>query len=121
MIAVMRRSAKRWTCDRCTVSFGQIDGDLCPMPKAWTESEDGTFCLACRRANAVDAALEAEAEGRSREDRVRIRRTALIEFELRRLPATPDNSIARACRTSTVTVTKVRRDMEVRATGGPVA
>lgn len=112
MIAMGSRSAKRWTCDRCAVSFGQIDGDPCPLPEAWAQSEDGTFCLACSRANAVDAALAADAEGGSREDRVRLRRTALIEFELRRLPEATDNSIARVCRTSTVTVTKVRRDME---------
>ena len=106
------RAAKRWTCDRCAVSFGQIDGVPCAPPETWTVSEDETFCLACRRANAVETALEAVADDRSREDRVRLRRTALIEFELRRLPEAPDNSIARACRTSTVTVTKVRRDME---------
>ncbi len=112
MIAATPRSAKRWTCDRCAVSFGQIDGDPCPLPKAWAVSGDGIFCLACSRANAVDAVLEATAEDRSREDRVRIRRTALIEFELRRLPEAPDNSIARVCRTSTATVTRVRRAME---------
>jgi hypothetical protein len=113
MIAVAPRSAKRWTCDRCAVSFGKIDGDLCPRPESWTESEDGIFCLACSRANATDAALESVAKGCPPEDRVRIRRTALIEFELRRQPEASDNSIARACRTSTVTVTKVRRDMEI--------
>jgi hypothetical protein len=103
------------------VSFGQIDGDLCPRPASWTESENGIFCLACSRANAVDAALEAAAEDRSQEDRTRIRRTALIEFELRRLPQAPNNSIARACRTSTLTVAKVRRDIEVQATSAPGA
>jgi hypothetical protein len=44
----------------------------------------------------------------SREERVRLRRAALIEFEIGRAPEAPNRTIALACRTSTGAVASVR-------------
>jgi hypothetical protein len=102
--------APRWTCDRCAVSVGRIDGHPVPRPVTWAESEDGTFCLSCSRAIAAELAVESA--GGSDQDRARLRRTALIEFEIRRLPDAPNRTIAQACRTSTATVAAVRDKIE---------
>ncbi len=52
----------------------------------------------------------------SREDRVKIRRKALIAFELGRAPQAPNRTIALACRTSTAAVVAVRNEIERSAT-----
>ena len=44
----------------------------------------------------------------TREERVRLRRTALIAFEIDRAPEAPNATIARACRTSSAAVAAVR-------------
>lgn len=44
----------------------------------------------------------------SREELVRIRRSALIEFEICRSPEAPNRAIAQACRTSIGAVAAVR-------------
>lgn len=44
----------------------------------------------------------------SREDLIRIRRTALIEFEINRSPDAPNRRIAQTCRTSTGAVAAIR-------------
>jgi hypothetical protein len=41
---------------------------------------------------------------------VRIRRTALIEFEIRRSPEAPNRTIARACHTSPAAVAAIRQE-----------
>ena len=48
----------------------------------------------------------------SREELVRLRRTALIEFEIGRAPEASNRAIALACRTSSATVAAVRTDLE---------
>jgi hypothetical protein len=48
----------------------------------------------------------------SREDLVRLRRTALIEFEICRAPEAPDRTVALACRTSSAAVASVRDELE---------
>jgi hypothetical protein len=60
---------------------------------------------------AGDAALDLAPGDSSREDLVRIRRRALIEFEIRRLPEAPNRTIAQACHTSTGAVATVREDL----------
>jgi hypothetical protein len=52
--------------------------------------------------------MESAPEDCSREDLVRIRRTALIEFEISRSPDAPNRTIAQACRTSPKTVAAIR-------------
>lgn len=78
------------------------------MPVGWTDAGQCNFCLSCSRALAGDAAMESAPSESSREDLVKIRRTGLIEFEIRRSPEAPNRAIAQACRTSTGAVAAVR-------------
>ena len=105
-------SAVRWTCARCDVSVGMIDGGPSQLPATWSRSGDSTFCLACSRAEAGDAALDSAPAASSREERVRLRRDAVIEFEVARTPEAPNRAIANACHTSAGTVKTVRDALE---------
>jgi hypothetical protein len=78
------------------------------LPTTWTRSGETVFCLTCSRALAGDTAVESAPADCPREDLVRLRRTALIEFEIDRCPEAPNGTIAQACRTSTGTVAAVR-------------
>lgn len=102
----------RWDCARCGVSAGRIDGGLSALPLNWSGSGEKNFCLSCSRALAGEAAQDSAPEGTSRDELVRIRRTGLIEFEIRRDPEAPNRTIARACRTSTGAVAAVREAPE---------
>jgi hypothetical protein len=104
----MDPDAVRWECARCGVSCGRIDGGVSPLPANWTESAQSIYCLACSRALAGEEALEAAPDGTPRDALARIRRTGLIEFEIRRTPEAPNRTIAQACRTSTKTVASIR-------------
>ena len=104
----MSAKALKWDCARCGVSVGRIDGRRSALPSGWTIPGSRTFCLSCSRALAGDEAMDAAPADSSREDLVRLRRAALIEFEIRRAPDAPNRTIARACRTSTGAVTAVR-------------
>jgi hypothetical protein len=105
--------AKSWVCDQCKVSVGQIDGELIPLPGSWASSAEGQFCLLCRRERAGTAALEAAPSDSPREARVRLRRAALIEFEVRRTPDHSDGAIAKTCRTSVSAVAQARSRLRV--------
>jgi hypothetical protein len=106
-------AAKKWTCEGCGVSAGRIDGESVPMPSSWAKSAEGTFCLVCRRDRAAEAALDAVPSGSPIAERAKLRRAALIEFEVSRTPDHTDGIIARACRTSVSAVTRARRRLEL--------
>lgn len=108
----MAADAIRWSCARCEVSVGRIDGEPTLLPPSWSRSGDEAFCLACSRALAGEAAIEAAPAASSREELVRLRRTALIEFEIGRAPEAPNRTIAQACRTSGPAVAAVRAKLE---------
>jgi hypothetical protein len=108
----MSAEGTRWECARCSVSFGNVDGRQATLPIGWTEAGERAFCLSCSRALAGDAAIDSAPADTSREDLVRLRRSALIEFEIRRAPEAPNRTIARACRTSTGAVTAVRAALQ---------
>jgi len=101
--------AARWTCDGCGVSTSHIDGKPVRLPDAWTDSAEGSFCLVCRREKAAEAALEAAPSAYTHADRAKLRRAALIEFEVSRTPDHSNSTIARACRTSAAIVAQARR------------
>jgi hypothetical protein len=92
----------------CGVSAGRIDGSPVERPASWTESGGEIFCLGCSRAMAGDSAVDAAPAGCPSAERSRIRRRALIEFEIERTPDAPNRTIANACRTSTMAVAAVR-------------
>jgi hypothetical protein len=102
-------SARKWTCDGCGVSASRIDGRSAPLPDSWVSTVEGDFCLTCRRYRAGEAALNAAPSNSDRDTRVKLRRTGLIEFEMRRAPERSDGSIAKACRTSASTVAAARQ------------
>lgn len=105
-------SAIRWSCARCDVSVGQLDGKPTDLPATWTRSGGSTFCLACSRALAGDAATDSAPAACSREDLARVRRDAVIEFEIGRTPLALNREIANACHTSPVAVAAVRNALE---------
>jgi hypothetical protein len=104
----MAAQAIRWSCARCEVSVGRIDGEPEPLPDTWTRCDGVTYCLACSRARAGEAAVESAPESTTREDRAKLQRRALIAFEIARTPAAPNRAIASACRTSAMAVAAVR-------------
>jgi hypothetical protein len=108
----MTAGAVRWSCARCNVSTGRIDGVETDLPPSWIRSGGKTYCLTCSRALAGEAAMEAAPDSCTREDRVRLRRTALIEFEIDRAPEASNRTIAQACRTSGAAVAVVRNSLE---------
>jgi hypothetical protein len=105
--------AKKWTCDGCGVSAGRIDDEPVPLPDAWDSTAEGLFCLVCRRQRAADAALASAPSDSPVDARAKLRRAALIEFEVSRTPEHADGIIARACRTSVSAVTRARRRLEL--------
>ena len=82
------------------------------MPSAWMSLAGHPYCLSCSRAQAADAALDAAPGSASREDRMRLRRKALIGFEIERSPDQTDRVIANSCRTSSQTVAVVRAELD---------
>ena len=107
-------TAKKWTCDQCGVTVRHLGGDKVELPDSWADSNEGTYCLLCRRERAAQAALEAAPEG-SREDRAKLRRAALVEFEVRRRPGHGYGEIAKACRSSVAAVVAARKRLDIPA------
>ncbi len=105
------RTACKWTCDRCGVSVARIDGGAATLPESWTTGADGRFCLTCRRDRAGEAALEEAPVDSSNATRVKVRRSGLLEFEVRRAPDRADNEIAKACHTSASAVAAARQSV----------
>jgi hypothetical protein len=110
--------AVRWVCARCDVSVGRLDGEQTKLPATWTQSEGSAYCLGCSRALAGEVAMDSAPDSISREDRVRLRRDAVIEFEIVRAPEAPNRTIAHSCRTSATAVLAVRKSLES-AAGAP--
>jgi hypothetical protein len=108
-----RKLSKRWTCDSCGVSVGQMGGEKVELPDSWTSDREGTFCLICRRERAAQAALESAPDDCGLEERAKLRRSALIEFEVRRRPGHGDGEIARTCRSSVAAVAAARRRLKI--------
>jgi hypothetical protein len=107
----MNASAIRWSCARCEVSVGRLDGGQSSVPETWSSAEGLTYCLSCSRARAAEVAGDAAPDSTSPEDRMRLKRRAIIAFEIDRSPAAPNRTIANACRTSSKTVAAVREEM----------
>jgi hypothetical protein len=108
-----RHAAHKWTCSGCSVSVGRIDGSRAPLPETWASSPEGDFCLVCRRQRAGEAALDAAPSDCGRDARAKLRRTGLIEFEVRRVPDRTNGSIAKACRSSAAAVAAARQRLQL--------
>jgi hypothetical protein len=108
-------TASKWTCDRCGVSVSRMNGERVTLPDSWASGSDGRFCLTCRRERAAEAALDAAPEDCSSDARAKLRRSGLLEFEVRRAPDRADNAIAKACHTSASAVAAARREVQPQA------
>jgi hypothetical protein len=108
-------TAKKWVCDQCGVVVSRVGGEKVELPQSWASAPDGTFCLLCRRERAAQAALEAAPEGAGLEDRAKLRRAALVEFEVRRRPGHGNGEIAKACRSSVAAVVAARKRLKIPA------
>jgi hypothetical protein len=108
-------TAKKWTCDECGVSISRAGGERVALPDTWEGSEEGTFCLICRRERAAQAALDSAPADSTVDERAKLRRAALIEFEVSRRPDHGDGVIAKACRSSVSAVAAARRRLDLPA------
>ena len=102
-------TAKRWACDRCGVSISQMTGEHTELPENWVSSDEGQFCLNCRRERAGEAALASIPDDASHAERAQLRRNALLEFEVQRDPDRTNGEIARACRATAPAIAETRR------------
>jgi hypothetical protein len=101
-----------WTCIRCEVTARSMPGhEPLALPEGWADESDGVLCLTCRRERAAEISLDAAPESMNVQDRARLRRSALLEFEVTRDPARSDAEIARAMRSSVSSVKKVRESL----------
>jgi hypothetical protein len=112
-MSATKEKAAVWTCDGCGVSIRQMSGDRSSLPASWSHSDQGLFCLICRRGLAAEAALEAAPEDTTQEGRAQLRRAALLEFEVSRTPERSNGEIARACRSSVPAVAKARKRLSL--------
>jgi hypothetical protein len=111
----MTATAHKWTCTECGVSSSRSDAEPVPLPECWDSCADGTFCLGCRRRRVGEAAVDAAPEDSDRDGRARLRRTAVLEFEMRRDPDRTNGSIAKACRSSIAAVAAARKRLDAPA------
>jgi hypothetical protein len=113
-----KSSSQKWRCERCDVTISYMPGHERKGPPAGWETKSGkSFCLRCRRAEAADAAIEKAPATTTREERAKIRATAVLEFEILRDPDRPNGEIAKVVRCSVPAVLKSRRRLE--AAGKP--
>lgn len=108
-------TAKKWVCDQCGVSVSRLGGEKVALPDSWDDSTEGTFCLNCRRDRAAQAALDAAPDNSALEERAKLRRAALVEFEVRRRPSHGNGEIAKACRSSVAAVVAARKRLKIPA------
>jgi hypothetical protein len=107
-MSTIAKTARTWSCDRCGVSVSQLDGARTPFPESWTRGSEGSFCLICRRERAAEAVLDAAPADSSHDTRAKLRRSGLVEFEVRRAPERADSAIAKSCHTSASVVVAAR-------------
>jgi hypothetical protein len=111
-------SSQKWRCERCDVTISYMPGHERKGPPAgWETKSSKSYCLRCRRAEAADAAIERAPANTTREERAKIRATAVLEFEILRDPDRPNGEIAKVVRCSVPAVLKSRRRLE--AAGKP--
>ncbi len=101
-------TARHWLCERCGMSASQTSGEQIVLPSGWISSEEGDFCLLCRRERAAEQALEEAPADSSHKVRADLRRDAILGFEVTRDPERPNAAIAQACRSSVSAVASVR-------------
>jgi hypothetical protein len=108
----------QWTCARCEMASTWTNGlDEGTTPPNWAREGGLHYCLVCRRERAIETALE-DAGELAIEDRAKLRRSAMVEFEVRRDPERTEGEIAKAARTSIAAVRKARQRLGLRPVTG---
>jgi hypothetical protein len=106
-------TAAEWTCTRCEVTSRWLAGSEPPEhPPHWAIEDGELYCLGCRRALAAEAGFANAPADVTREQRVKLRTEALVEFEIERDPERPNGEIAKIARCSVPAVLKVRRRLQ---------
>ena len=100
--------ASQWQCDRCGMIARRQDCEKIALPANWDTSDDGQFCLACRRERAADAALDDADANSTPKVRADLRRDAILGFAVTRDPERPNAAIAQACKSSVSAVASTR-------------
>jgi len=108
-------TSNKWTCDDCGVTVSRLGGEKVELPQSWVSSKEGTFCLLCRRERAAEAALAKAPKDCGLADRAKLRRAALVEFEVQRRPSHGNGEIAKACRASVAAVVAARKRLKIPA------
>jgi hypothetical protein len=97
---------RKWSCARCGVVASFSSQGTGQEPEGWERQGREWRCLNCRREEAMDvASTETDSEGK------RLRRRALIEFELLRDPEATDQLVAKRARCSAALVAPVRAEL----------
>jgi hypothetical protein len=113
MSATATTIAAEWTCSRCQVTSRWLAGsEPHEHPPHWAEEDGDLYCLGCRRALAAEAGFANAPADVTREQRVKLRTEALVEFEIERDPERPNGEIAKIARCSVPAVLKVRRRLQ---------
>jgi hypothetical protein len=92
-----------------------MGGEQVGLPETWDRSKEGTYCLICRRERAAEEALQNAPSDCPIDQRAKLRRAALIEFEVKRRPDHGDGAIAKACRSSVSAVAAARQRLDLPA------
>ncbi len=77
-------------------------------PAHWAKVNGAMHCLACRRDNAAEGALDGLPEDTPLDKKVQAQSEARIDFEVKRDPEKANGEIAKACRSSIASVQKAR-------------
>ena len=101
-------TASEWQCGRCGMIARRQGCEKIALPDNWVNSDEGQFCLACRRERVADAALDGAAADSSHKVRADLRRDAILGFEVSRDPERPNATIAQACKSSVSAVASTR-------------
>jgi hypothetical protein len=83
-------------------------------PADWIEEDGRSYCLACRRDLAGEAAVSSAPADTPLTQGAKLRTRAKIDFEVRRDPSRSNAEIAHAIRSSVVAVQKARDRLAAR-------
>ncbi len=113
--ATKAKTAKKWTCDQCGVSIAQIDGSRVDFPRPGTATRTAPSASTAGVTAPPRRRWSRHPEDSPIEVRAKLRRAALIEFEVSRRPDHGDGAIAKACRSSVSAVAAARQRLKLPA------
>jgi hypothetical protein len=113
MPTATKTAAPSWTCVRCEVTIRYLPGHKpAGTPSGWTKKNGQHYCLNCRRELAAEEGFANAPDDMPMEKRVKLRTTAVVEFEILRDPERPNGEIAKVAHCSIPAVAKARQRLE---------